>query len=156
MERKVLRLLDGMIETTEDRGLKQELRQHRLGSERHAARMQQRLEAHSAMPSVVKQAAGIAGALIKSVVDRGRGEQAGRNARDAYATEHLEIASYQLLERIARGAGDEETAAAARENRKDEEQLAKQLEAHWDLVAGSRSRKRASRPSATRTWRRQV
>jgi ferritin-like metal-binding protein YciE len=78
----------------------------------------------------------IAGALIKSVVDRGRGEQASRNARDAYATEHLEIASYQLLERLARRAGDEETAAAARENRQDEEQLAKRLEAHWDTVAG--------------------
>jgi ferritin-like metal-binding protein YciE len=136
LERNVLRLLDRMIETTEDRELKQELRQHRLETERHADRMQQRLEAHSATPSLVKQARMIAGALIKSVVDRGRGEQPSRNARDAYATEHLEIASYQLLERLARRAGDEETAAAARENRQDEEQLAKRLEAHWDTVAG--------------------
>ena len=53
----------------------------------------------------------------------------------AYATEHLEIASYQLLERIAQEAGDEETAEAARENRKDEEAMAKKLDAHWDKFA---------------------
>jgi ferritin-like metal-binding protein YciE len=40
LERNVLRLLDRMIETTEDRELKQELRQHRLETERHADRMQ--------------------------------------------------------------------------------------------------------------------
>jgi ferritin-like metal-binding protein YciE len=74
MERAVLRMLAGMIETTEERELKEELRQHKLETERHAARMQQRLEAHSATPSVVKGAGGIARALIKSVVDRVRGE----------------------------------------------------------------------------------
>jgi len=132
MEQSVLPMLDGMIKTTEDIEIKDELRQHKLVTERHAERMQQRLEAHSATPSVVREAGGIAGALLKSVLDLTRGEKAGRNARDAYATEHLEIASYQLLERIARQAGDEETAEVARENRKDEEAMAKKLDAHWD------------------------
>jgi ferritin-like metal-binding protein YciE len=124
-----------MIKTTEDTEIKDELRQHKLVTERHAERMQQRLEAHSATPSVVREAGGIAGALLKSVLDLTRGEKAGRNARDAYATEHLEIASYQLLERIARQAGDEETAEVARESRKDEEAMAKKLDAHWDRFA---------------------
>ena len=132
MEQSVLRMLDGMIKTTEDTEIKDELRQHKLVTERHAERMQQRLEAHSATPSMVREAGGIAGALLKSVLDLTRGEKAGRNARDAYATEHLEIASYQLLERIAQQAGDEETAEVARENRKDEEAMAKKLDAHWD------------------------
>ena len=135
MEQNVLRMLDGMIETTEDLEIKNELREHKLETERHADRMQQRLEAHSATPSMVKEAGGIAGALLKSVLDLTRGEKAGRNARDGYATEHLEIASYQLLERIAQKAGDEETAEAARENRKDEEAMAKKLDAHWDKFA---------------------
>src|SRR3954471_7066323 len=135
MEQNVLRMLDGMIETTEDPEIKNELREHKLETERHAERMQQRLESHSATPSMVKEAGGIAGALLKSVVDMTRGEKAGRNARDGYATEHLEIASYQLLERIAERAGDEETAEAARENRKDEEAMAKKLDAHWDKFA---------------------
>jgi ferritin-like metal-binding protein YciE len=135
MEQNVLRMLDGMIETTEDPEIKNELREHKLETERHAERMQQRLEAHSATPSMVKEAGGIAGALLKSVVDMARGEKAGRNARDGYVTEHLEIASYQLLERIAERAGDEETAEAARENRQDEEAMAKKLDAHWDKFA---------------------
>ena len=75
---------------------------------------------------------GIAGALMKSVVDMARPEKAGRNARDGYTTEHMEIAAYQLLERIAKRAGDEETAAAARDNLADEEAMAKKLDGHWD------------------------
>jgi ferritin-like metal-binding protein YciE len=135
MEQNVLRMLDGMIQTTEDEEIKGELRQHKVETERHAERMQQRLEAHEASPSMVKEAGGIAGALLKSVVDMARGGKAGRNARDGYTTEHLEIAAYQLLERVARRAGDEETAAAARENRADEEAMAKKLDAHWDKFA---------------------
>ena len=135
MEQNVLRMLDGMIKTTEDPEIRDELREHKLETERHAEWMQQRLEAHGASPSVVKEAGGIAGALMKSVVDLARGEKAGRNARDGYTTEHLEIAAYQLLERVAQRAGDEETAEAARQNRADEEQMAKKLDSHWDKFA---------------------
>ncbi len=135
MEQNVLRMLDGMIETTDDLEIKDELRQHRVETERHADRMQQRLEAHGASPSMVREAGGIVAALMKSVVDLTRQEKAGRNARDGYATEHLEIASYQLLERIARKANDEETAEAARQNRADEEAMAKKIEANWDRFA---------------------
>jgi ferritin-like metal-binding protein YciE len=127
MEQNVLRMLDGEI--------KNELREHKLETERHADRMQQRLEAHGASPSMVKEAGGIAGALMKSVLDMARSEKAGRNARDGYTTEHMEIAAYQLLERVAERAGDEETAAAARENRKDEEAMANRLDGHWDKFA---------------------
>jgi ferritin-like metal-binding protein YciE len=137
MEQNVLRMLDGMIETTEDPEIKNELREHKLETERHAERMQQRLEAHSATPSMVKEAGGIAGALLKSTlrVLESTEEQRRRAVCDGYATEHLEIASYQLLERIAQRAGDEETAEAARENRQDEEAMAKKLDAHWDKFA---------------------
>ena len=135
MEQNVLRMLDGMIKTTDDPEIEEELRHHKLETERHAERMKERLEAHSATPSMVKEAGGIAAALMKSVLDLARGEKAGRNARDGYAAEHLEIASYQLLERIAQEAGDEETAEAARQNRKDEEAMAKKLDAHWDKFA---------------------
>jgi ferritin-like metal-binding protein YciE len=135
MEQNVLRMLDAMIETTDDEQIKNELREHKLETERHAERMQERLEARGASPSVVKEVGGIAGALMKGVLDVARPEKAGRNARDGYATEHTEIASYQLLERIAQRAGDEETATAARQNRADEEAMAKKLESHWDKFA---------------------
>jgi ferritin-like metal-binding protein YciE len=135
MEQNVLRMLDGMISTTEDEEIRSELRHHKLETEQHAERLEKRLAAHEASPSTVREAAGIMNALMKSVVDMVRSEKAGRNARDGYATEHLEIASYQLLERVAQAAGDEETAEVARENRKDEEAMAKKIEANWDKFA---------------------
>jgi ferritin-like metal-binding protein YciE len=135
MEQNVLRMLDGMIETTEDEEIKNELRQHKLETEQHAERLEKRLAAHDASPSTAREAAGIMGALMKGIVDMARQEKAGRNARDGYATEHLEIASYQLLERVAKAAGDEETVEVARQNRADEEKMAKKIEANWDRFA---------------------
>jgi ferritin-like metal-binding protein YciE len=135
MEQNVLRMLDSMIETTDDERIKGELREHKLETERQSERLRERIEAHGSQPSLVREASGIMGALMKSVADMARSEKAGRNARDAYATEHMEIASYQLLERIAMRAGDEETAEVARQNRQEEEAMAKRLDAHWDRFA---------------------
>jgi ferritin-like metal-binding protein YciE len=135
MEQNVLRMLDGMIQTTDDPEIKRELQQHKLETQQHADRMEKRLRAHDASPSMVKEAGGIVGALMKGVVDMARPEKAGRNARDGYATEHMEIASYELLARIAARAGDEETAAAAREIISEEQAMAKKIEANWDRFA---------------------
>ncbi len=135
MEQNVVRMLDGMISTTDDPEIVRELEHHRMETEGHAERMKARLEAHGATPSMVKQAGGILQALAKMPLDMVRGEKAGRNARDGYATEHLEIASYELLERIAERAGDSETADVARRNRAEEEEMAAKFEQHWDRFA---------------------
>ena len=135
MEENVKRMLDGMIQTTEDPGVIDLLEQHKVETEQHSQRLRARLEAHGASPSMAREATGILGALAKLPVDMVRGEKAGRNARDGYATEHMEIASYQLLERIATRAGDDETAEVARLNREEEEAMARKLDEHWDHFA---------------------
>jgi len=135
MEQNVLRMLDSMVTTTQDEDLREEIRLHKVETEGQIDRLQKRLDANDASPSMVREAGGIAQALMKSVLDAVRPEKAGRNARDGYATEHLEIASYQLLERIAQRAGDEETAEVARENRAEEESMAKTFERNWDKFA---------------------
>ena len=135
MEQDVLRMLDSMIGTTDDEEIRDELRQHKLETERQSDRLTGRLEAHGASPSTVREAGGMLGALMKGAADVVRSEQVARNARDAYATEHLEIAAYQLLERVAERAGDAETAEVARQNRSEEEQMAKRIEARWDRFA---------------------
>ena len=86
MEQNVLRMLDGMIQTTDDPEIKRELQQHKLETQQHADRMEKRLQAHDASPSIVKEAGGIVGALMKGVLDMTRPEKAGRNARDASNT----------------------------------------------------------------------
>ena len=132
MEQNVLRMLDSMISTTDDPEILQELEHHKIETEGHAQRMKARLEAHGAAPSTVKQIGGIVGALAKMPMDMVRGEKAGRNARDGYATEHMEIASYELLARIAERAGDEETATAAREIIAEEQKMADLIAKNWD------------------------
>ena len=135
MEQNVLRMLDGMIETTHVQEIKADFRHHKVETQEHLSRLQRRLEDRGGSTSMVREAGGVMGALMKSVVDKVRQEKAGRNARDGYATEHLEIASYQLLERVAERAGDTETAEVARQNRRDEEAMAKRIEGHWDRFA---------------------
>ena len=135
MEESVKRLLDGMIQTTDDPQVIDLLEHHKLETEQHSQRLRRRLTAHGASPSMVREATGIIGALAKLPLDLVRGDKAGRNARDGYATEHMEIAAYQLLERIAKKAGDEETAEVARQNRSEEEAMARQLDEHWDAFA---------------------
>ena len=134
MEQNVLRMLDSMIGTTSDAQMKRSLERHRKETEKQAERLEERLREHGATPSKVKEAGGILGALMKGVVDAARGDKAGRNARDGFATEHMEIASYELLERVAKLAGDNETAAVARQNREEEEAMARSIAAKWKKV----------------------
>ena len=97
--------------------------------------MRQRLAAHGSTPSGVKQLVGIMGALAKLPLDIVRGEKAGRNARDGYAAEHMEIAAYELLKRIAQDANDEETVAACDRIILEEQEMARTIAGNWDKFA---------------------
>jgi ferritin-like metal-binding protein YciE len=135
IEQSVLRLLDGMLETADDPEIVDRLEHHKLETQRHAAAVRRRLEAHGAQPSVTRQAAGILEALAKLPLDLVRGERAGRNARELYATEHLEIAGYELLQRVAARAHDEETVQAVAEILAEERAMAAFVEERWDRFA---------------------
>ena len=135
MEQNVMRMLDAMISTTDDPEILRELEHHKVETEGHAEQMKTRLAAHGATPSMVRQAGGIIGAFAKLPLDMVRGDKAGRNARDGYATEHMEIASYELLKRVARRAGDEETAAACDTIIAQERAFAETIAANWDRFA---------------------
>ncbi|MEZ5102037.1 MAG: DUF892 family protein [Thermoleophilia bacterium] len=132
METNVLAMLDSMIDTTEDAGMRQQLVRHRGETEEHRDRLARRLEAMGESPSTRKEAQTQAAAFFKGFADQVRGDKAGKNARDGYATEHMEIAAYELLERLAVMAGDVETADVARRNREDEQAMSRAIEASWD------------------------
>jgi ferritin-like metal-binding protein YciE len=132
MEQNVLRMLDGMISTTDDPAILQELEHHKIETEGHALKMRQRLEAHGGTPSTVRQMTGILGALAKMPLDLVRQEKAGRNARDGYATEHMEIAAYELLKRVAQKAGDDSTVTACDEILAQERAMAETIASNWD------------------------
>jgi ferritin-like metal-binding protein YciE len=132
LEQNVSTMLDSMISTTDDPDIEEMLKHHKEETERQEAKLRERLDALGAGASTRKQAQTVAAALVKGAADVVRGDQAGKNARDAYTTEHMEIAAYQLLERLAEKAGDTETAEVARQNRAEEEAMAQKIDANWD------------------------
>jgi len=132
LEQNVSRMLDSMISTTEDPDIEEMLKHHKEETERQEQRLRERLDTLGAGTSTRKEAQTIAAALMKGAADQVRGDRAGKNARDAYTTEHMEIAAYQLLERLAQKAGDTETAEVARQNRAEEEEMARKIDADWD------------------------
>src|SRR3954452_238907 len=135
LEQTVLRMLDGLIQSADDPEIIDRLEHHKLETQQHESLMRGRLEAHGASPSMVRQAAGMLEAFMKMPLDLVRGERTGRSARDAYTTEHLEIASYELLRRVAERAGDEETARACLDILEQERAMATYIEENWDRFA---------------------
>ena len=135
MEQNVLRMLDGMIKTTDDPAMLDALEHHKIETKEHDRLMRERLEAHGGDTSKVREVGGVLGALAKMPFDMVRGDKAGRNARDGYATEHMEIASYELLKRIAQRAGDDATVQACERIIEQERSMAKKIEESWDAAA---------------------
>ncbi len=125
-------MLDSMISTTDDPEIEEMLRHHKEETERQEQRLRERLDALGAGTSTRKQAQTIATALMKGAADQVRGDQAGKNARDGYVTEHMEIAAYQLLERLAARDSDQEMAEVARQNRAEEEEMARKIDVNWE------------------------
>jgi ferritin-like metal-binding protein YciE len=87
------------------------------------------------VPNVVGEAAGKAVAGVKGQVGAARAlvtsqpETHLRNAQEELREEHVEIALYTRLETLAEEVGDSETAKLARAIRRDEERMAKFLDA---------------------------
>jgi ferritin-like metal-binding protein YciE len=135
LEQNVLLMLDSTIVTTNDEEIVRLLRRHKEETRRQQQRLGERLRALGGGPglfSVGKDLAAIAAAQAKGVADVFRSDKPVQNARDAFVTEHLEIAAYEMLERLAERAGDEETAEVARENRAEEEAMAQRIAENWD------------------------
>jgi len=131
MEGNVLRMLDSMIGNTSDEQIAAELRKHRTETERHEQLLEQRLEALGEGTGVMKEVPAVLGALVKGLGDTIRSDKPGKNARDGYVTEAMEIAAYRLLEQLATRAGDEETAQLARTICRDEENMRQVIESNW-------------------------
>ena len=103
-------------------------------------------DALGAIVGIAQDAVGQTLALAKAPLDivRGSGgeEKVLKNAKDACASEALEIATYIALEHLARSAGDTQTAELAASIRGDEEAMLERIQRR---AAGARAGRRARR-----------
>ncbi len=134
LEQSVLRLLDAVLSTSPDEEFHQLATAHKAETEQHEALLRERLEALGSSPSRVKQIPTMLSSKVKGAGDRVRTDKAVKNARDWFAVENLEVASYELLERLARRLGDEETASAAQQILADERRTVGSLAGSWSRI----------------------
>jgi ferritin-like metal-binding protein YciE len=107
--------------------------QRHLGeTESQEQRVRERLEAHGASPSRLKDAAGQAGGFGMVLFARSQPDTPGKLAMHAFSYEHMEVAAYELLAVAAREAGDEATAALAEAIADEEREMAGRIAAAWD------------------------
>jgi ferritin-like metal-binding protein YciE len=115
-------------------GMATDFRRHREETEGHLRLVEERLAAHGADPSRPKDAAGWVGGVGMALFARVQPDTPGKLAFHAHSYEHMELAAYRLLERVAEIAGDEETAVAARRIGDEEEAMAARIAGRFDEV----------------------
>lgn len=107
-------------------------RKHLAETESQEERVRQRLEAHEASPSKLKDVAGQAGGFGMVLFARSQPDTPGKLAMHAFSYEHMEVAAYELLRIAAREAGDEATATMAAAIADEEREMAGRIAGHWD------------------------
>jgi ferritin-like metal-binding protein YciE len=133
-ERALARVLQSQMAMAPRGSYRSALETHLDETRRHGDRVAARLRALDqggdplgAVIGVVESALGQALALTKTPFDllRGSGgeEKVLKNAKDACASEALEIATYTAIERLAKRVGDDETARLAASIRADERRM---------------------------------
>jgi ferritin-like metal-binding protein YciE len=127
IEAQALQMLKKAIEIGGDPQLSQDYAEHRAETEGHQRTIEQRLEARGAEPSAVKDAAMRLGAINWGAFFQFQPDTPAKLAGFSYAFEHLEIAAYEQLRRVAQRAGDDATARAAESILREERQAAETL-----------------------------
>ena len=130
----LIRVLQSQIAMTPRGSYRSGLETHVGETRTHAARLEERLRAlgqgrnpFQLMGGAAQTVVGQVLALAKTPVDMIRGsggeEKVLKNAKDAAATEALEVATYTAIERLANSVGDQQTAKLASSIRADEEKM---------------------------------
>jgi len=105
---------------------------HLEETERQEARVKELLDARGASPSAFKDIAGYASGKAFVLFARSQPDTTGKLMTHAYSYEHMELAAYDLLARIAERAGEPDVAEVARAIREEEAAMAKRIAALWD------------------------
>jgi ferritin-like metal-binding protein YciE len=86
--------------------------EHLEETQRHTEAIEERLKARDAGPSALKDAALRLGAFNLGRFFKAQADTPAKLAAFAYAFEHLEVAAYELLKRVAARVEDDDTVSA--------------------------------------------
>jgi ferritin-like metal-binding protein YciE len=109
-------------------------RDHLAETREHQRLLEDRLHARDEQPSRFQSTALRLGAVNLGAFFGAQPDTPVKLAGFAYAFEHLEIAAYELLRRVADRADDPETAAVAERILADERRAAERVAATWDAA----------------------
>lgn len=132
LEGQAEELLEASAERVDDEELEATFRDHHEETQRHRERIAGLLDERGGRPSLVKDAMLKAGGLNLSAFFGAQPDSTTKLAAFAFAFEHLEIAAYELLQRVAARAGDEGVVAAAEEILAEERRAAERVAESWD------------------------
>jgi ferritin-like metal-binding protein YciE len=134
-EQNALSTLRAGAGSVDDQELAAAFRDHLAETEQHERLIGERLAAHEAGPSTLKDAAQKGVAAVTGAIANAAPDTAGKMAIQAYAFEHLEIASYRMLRQVAERAGDHETVRVADRILNEEHAAAERLSNLLERIA---------------------
>lgn len=134
IERQALAQLRAAPEIAGDERLAEPFERHLVETEDQERRVRERLEELGGKPSKLKDAAGVAGGWGMAAFAASQPDTPGKLAMHAYSYEHMELAAYELLRRLAERAGDEATARMAADIAAEEGVMAERLEGCFDVA----------------------
>jgi ferritin-like metal-binding protein YciE len=105
---------------------------HLAETEGHEEAIANLLESHNGSPSALKDAAGAAGGVGMVLFAKLQPDTPGKLVAHAFSYEHMELAAYELLGRVAAMAGDEETESVAARIGAEEQAMADRLASCFD------------------------
>jgi ferritin-like metal-binding protein YciE len=132
IEAQAIQLLEKAPKIVHDRELAKVFEDHLEETHAQQEIVEARLQAHDAKPNKLQDAAMRLGALNWGGFFAAQPDTPGKLAGFAYAFEHLEIAGYEELKRVADRAGDQETVRVAERILAEERAAAKAIAANWD------------------------
>ena len=106
--------------------------QHRTETEEHERLVDERLKALGASPSKVKDVVGAVTGMGFGLFAKLQPDTPGKLLAHAFSYEHMELAAYDLLARVAERAGDTATAQVARRIEEQERAMAVRIAALFD------------------------
>jgi ferritin-like metal-binding protein YciE len=118
-----------------DPALAEAFTRHLEETEEQERLVAERLDARGGSPSALKEAVMSIGGKGFILFARSQPDTPGKLVAHAYSYEHLELASYELLIRVAERTGDSETVAVARRIRDQEQAMANRLAGLFDAAA---------------------